>query len=246
MLSKGLLYGSLLSLAAPALGGIQSKLAAVPKGWSAASQTSDHTSITLSIGLTRQNVDQLESKLLAVSTPGSPSYGKYLDNAAVNALFAPSTVAVSSVVSWLKSHGVKNINVDGAWIDFATTVGTANTLLGASYKYYQSEGVTKLRTLQYEIPDELEAHIDLVEPSTYFGKTQAFRAIRTPFLEEAPEAKRAIDPSCEKYITPSCLRAVSYFVFHGLSMNLIRSRCTTSVITLPTQSPAAVLALEAS
>lgn len=63
----------LLSVAVPAaLGAVHQKLAAVPAGWAAAeSQPSSETTATFTLALTLQNIDQLESALLSVSTPGN-------------------------------------------------------------------------------------------------------------------------------------------------------------------------------
>jgi subtilase family serine protease len=61
----------------------------------------DHM-ITLSIGLTLNNMDQLDERLKAVSTPGSPLYGKYLDKHDTNTLFFPSTGAYRNFISWRK------------------------------------------------------------------------------------------------------------------------------------------------
>lgn len=56
--------------------------------------------ITLSISLTLDNVNQLEERLRAVSTPYNSKYGKYLDKDEVDALFPPSTDASNAVTSW--------------------------------------------------------------------------------------------------------------------------------------------------
>lgn len=210
MISKGFISWLCLALSAtPALAAVHEKWAQTPKGWSSTGEAADSTSITLSIGLVMQNIDQLESKLLAVSSPGSSSYGQYLDNDEVNALFAPSSNAVSGVTAWLKKNGIKHINVDGAFVDFVTDVGTANSLLGASFQYYQNQGVTKLRTLQYSIPDELQQYVDLVMPTTYFGTTAAFMPTRTvKAREEAVPTKPQVDASCQTSITPACLKEV--------------------------------------
>ncbi|KAK7943559.1 tripeptidyl peptidase a protein [Apiospora aurea] len=53
--------------------------------------------------------------------------------------------------------------------DFRCNISTANTLLNASYYYYTNPGSTKLRTLSYSIPNELQPDIALIDPGTYFG-----------------------------------------------------------------------------
>jgi subtilase family serine protease len=149
----------------------------VPTGWTAKSVSTSSASSTtqvFTIALVMQNIDQLESKLVAVSTPGNAEYGQFLDAAETNATFAPSDDAVSSVTAWLKSGGVSDYYVDGAFVDFAASIDTVNTLLNASYTHYTSPaGVTKLRTLSYALPDTVDEHIALVDPGVYFGGTKA-------------------------------------------------------------------------
>jgi tripeptidyl-peptidase I len=210
MFQTSLLALSLAAAITPAFGAVHEKLAALPKGWAHAGSAADSTSMTLTIALNMQNIDSLESKLLSVSTPGSPNYGKYLDSSDVNSLFSPSKDAVNSVTSWLKNSGVKHYNVDGAFIDFATDVKTANSLLGANYQYYSSNGETKLRTMQYSVPDEVQQHVNLVMPATYFGNTKAFHPAPMPSrtertVSDAP-TKRQVDASCQTSITPQCLK----------------------------------------
>lgn len=93
--------------------------------------------------------------MLDLSTPGRPHYGQWLDREEVEALFPHSPQAASKVLAWLLSHSIKEYKVARPFIDFLADVKTANTALGVSYKLYNKAGVTKLRTLQYSIPNDL-------------------------------------------------------------------------------------------
>jgi len=115
--SSPLYAAILLSQASLSFGAVLEKLAAVPSGWKA-SPIDDSTTITLTIGLQQQNIDQLESKLLAVSTPGNAEYGNHLDVDEVNALFAPSEEADTAVQNWLKGAGIQTVSSDGHWYVF--------------------------------------------------------------------------------------------------------------------------------
>lgn len=147
--------GLLCQLALPTLAVTHEALAAVPAGWKLSQQPAADTQISLSVALVQQNLDQLESKLLAVSTPGHPQYGQYLDVEDIGAQF-PS-VAATNVVAWLKSAGIpaSSIHNTGSAVNFATTVGQANSLLKTNFAYYTDGGVEKLRTLSYSVPDSL-------------------------------------------------------------------------------------------
>ncbi|KAI1332699.1 peptidase S8/S53 domain-containing protein [Xylariaceae sp. FL0255] len=200
---------ALVASATTVLGFTQQHYPKIPAGWTATTQ--DTTSLqTFSIALNRQNIDQLETELLAVSDPSSASYGEHWTDEQIASYFAPSSEAVSSVTAWLKSAGVTHYTVDGAFIDFAVDLKTANTLLKANYQQYTNDGVTKLRTLSYTIPEEVQDYIALVDPGVYFGSTKAFvptpsRAKFTP-TEKRDATKTTVDASCQTSITPTCLK----------------------------------------
>lgn len=200
---------TLFSFVVPALAIVHEKLAAVPSGWSAASPAAN-TQISLTIGLALQNINQLEAKLLAVSTPGNPKYGKHMEHHEVNEFFAPDPKGSAAVQKWLKSAGITQISNDGHFISFATTVETANSLLDTKFLTYSSGDASKLRTTQYSIPDDLVKYIELVSPTTYFGKTVAnapkfVRATKTK-KDSTPAPAVSVAASCETSITPSCLK----------------------------------------
>ncbi|KAH8898193.1 subtilisin-like protein [Thozetella sp. PMI_491] len=162
-----------------------------------------------------QNVDQLESTLLSVSTPGGADYGKFKDVEELQSTFAPSAEAIDSVTAWLKARGISNYKVDGAFIDFATDIATANRAFNASYQHFTSGDVTKLRTLSYSIPDEIQQHVVFLDPSTYFGQSTAqlpsyLPTTRVPVEVIKPRAEPRAEPradtSCSTAITPACLK----------------------------------------
>lgn len=219
---KVTVIASLLALPTAFGAALRTSIKAVPAGWSLAGTPDDVESITLKINLAWQNIDSMISKLYSVSTPTSPEYGKYLDRDAVNSMIAPEAASAPAVISWLQSNGVSIIQSDGAWITIATSVGTANALLQTTFAYYENEGTTKLRTTSYTLPKDVAAHINLITPTLYFGKTTANLAtpktpeapgkrsvaLGTPTLEENVNAKRAVtvDASCQTSITPTCLK----------------------------------------
>lgn len=94
------------------LAAVLDRLSAVPAGWSQ-SAVPDETPISLQIGLVQQNIEQLESMLMAVSMPGNAKYGQHLDVEELNASFAPSAAAFDAVQSWLEQGGVGDVHSDG-------------------------------------------------------------------------------------------------------------------------------------
>lgn len=194
----------------PVFAAVHEQLAAVPAGWTHISTPSDDSSITLQIALPQQNVAEFESKLFAVSTPGSSSHGQFMEGDAVSALLKPSTESNDAVVGWLANAGISGSNVvsDGEWVTFATTVQNANTLLNTTFKNFESEGVTKLRTTEYSVPAKVSSHIDFISPTIFFGKTKAAAALPAILTQrnEAKAVERRLDASCAKLITPQCLK----------------------------------------
>ena len=212
MLSKTalLIAGLLPLLNFQAFAAVHEQLSALPNGWTHVASPADSATIVLQIGLQQQNLDQLESKLFSVSTPNSPDYGNHLQAEDVNALFAPSSESNNAVLAWLQQAGVTNVHSDGEWINFATSVGTANQLLNSQFKYYESNGVQKLRTMSYSVPDSLATHIDLISPTTYFGKTTAQAPAPKQLPNKAPIAPRIaprqLSTNCSALITPQCIK----------------------------------------
>ena len=160
-----------LSLALPTFAVVHEQLAAVPVGWTQVGAPAEDDTLVLQIALVQQNLEELDARILAVSTPGSASYGQYMERDAVADMLAPSTDASPAVVAWLEGAGITDFFNDGATIVLSTTVCTANTLLSTTFNYYENDGVQKLRTTGYSVPDDLQTHIDLITPTTYFGKT---------------------------------------------------------------------------
>jgi tripeptidyl-peptidase-1 len=152
------------------------QLKSVPSGWTQTNVPAATQEIVLQIALTLQNLDQLEPKLASASTPGGPGYGQYLDIDDIDSIFGASDESKDAVTSWLQDGGVTDITPKGSSIWIKTTVEKANTLLGTQFKTYTDQvGAQKVRTTEYSVPDDLADHIDLVAPTTYFGKSKAAR-----------------------------------------------------------------------
>ncbi|KAJ5338606.1 hypothetical protein N7452_005334 [Penicillium brevicompactum] len=199
--------GVLCTLIAPTIGIVLESLpAGAPSGWSLASEPSKNSTISLSIALGRQNLDQLESKLTKLSTPGSAEYGKWLEKDEVDSQFP--IVDNAPVVKWLHDAGISTVAPDGALLNFTGSIDNVNRLLNASFAYYQNGESTKLRTTQYSIPDELATYIDIISPTVYFGKAQSAGPLTSSSkrVESHKGSSTDVAPSCQTSITPSCLK----------------------------------------
>ncbi|KAJ5377270.1 uncharacterized protein N7496_004679 [Penicillium cataractarum] len=199
--------GLLCALAGQSMAVVWESLAAgVPSTWSLVDEPSASSTMALSIALSRQNLDQLGSKLTELSTPGKSSYGQWLSKDDIDTQFP--VVDDTAVLKWLKSAGISNIATDGAVVNFTSTVETANKLLNTTFAYYKSGDSVKLRTTEYSIPSDLTDDIDVISPTVFFGKTRG--AIPAPSKARMVEARKAssteVSASCQTSITPSCLK----------------------------------------
>ena len=194
------------ALAVQALGAtlIDSRRSA-PFGWSVASTPAPSQQVVLSVALPQQNLDQFYQTVDSISDPTSSEYGNFLEKDQVDSILKPTSDSKTAVTSWLKQNGVTQYSTDGFFVNFATDVQTANGLLGANFKHYTKDGVTKLRTLSYSVPDNVAQHVDFVTPTTFFGQTSAFRPTHR-YAHGSPLGARALNASCATAITPQCVR----------------------------------------
>lgn len=199
------LAGLLCSLATPGFCAVWEKTR-VPDTWSLIDKPSRESTMSLSIALTRKNLDRLDATLAKLSTPGHAEYGQWLEKEDIEKLFPVADHR--PVVSWLRGAGISHISREGALITFHGTVDQVNRLLETDFAYYHNGASTKLRTTQYSIPDHLADHIDLVSPTVHFGKTSKFIPVppSSRELEGHGASSTSVSPSCETSITPSCMK----------------------------------------
>jgi len=203
------------------------RAALAQQGWAVARTPAAKESITLQIGLTLQNTEKMFNTLLDVSNRKSKNYGKWLDRDDVNAIVQPSQQANEAVVKWLNSEGVSKVSSDGTVVTFMTTVEAANRILNADFQGYQRDGIAKIRTIEYSVPQDVADHIDMIHPTTFFGKTQAFAPVHVKFGETLEESigaaelekrqqdeavdgpntiQQKVPDACAKAISPSCIK----------------------------------------
>ncbi|KAK3345588.1 peptidase S8/S53 domain-containing protein [Neurospora tetraspora] len=209
---------SVLLLAAGASAHVKSSLPSVPSGWKKVRAASADESVSLKIALPAHQSDALEAAILRVSTPNHPQYGMHLSSDEVRSLIAPSDETTDAVTEWLNRNGIKG-KVDNDWVSFTTSVAKANNLLNTTFAWYQQDGDKtgpKLRTLQYSVPDELDVHVDMIQPTTRFGKLAAkastiFEIYEEPETQGVANVKVAADeghPTCTGCIYPDQIRSL--------------------------------------
>ncbi|KAK7699065.1 hypothetical protein SLS64_011979 [Diaporthe eres] len=203
----------------------------VPRGWTRVQSADPTEKIKLRVSLKQQNLDQFYDSLLQVSTPDHPQYGKHYEGHELRSLLRPSDEASATAISWLQDNNVTDVQDDGDYLMFRTTVGTANTLLDTQFDWYRGEdGMQMMRTSRYSVPQDVAAHINFVQPTTRFGTAKRLASHvnimdagattdGTSKWVSAPDVKvnaaAAVDPACNTAITPQCLFQLYNVNFKG-------------------------------
>ncbi|KAJ4303981.1 hypothetical protein N0V88_001584 [Collariella sp. IMI 366227] len=165
----------------------------------------------------------------AISNPSSKTYGQHWSPQKVAEMFAPSDEAITETEKWLLSEGVTSEQISKTsgrnWIKVSTTIGKAESLLGATYYVYENEdGVQLVACESYNVPAAIQGHIDLVAPTIQFDERDA-RVITRRGLERRDQGNggrwKKLPPNgppygrrpdelknCSVATTPACLRAL--------------------------------------
>ncbi|OAA45512.1 tripeptidyl-peptidase 1 precursor [Metarhizium rileyi] len=213
MLHLGTL-GALVALSSPAFAVTTSKfsiaqsLAGVPRGWAkhaAADVDKTGSMVKLRVHLTQPRMAEFHDLATKIATPGNDLYGKHLSKEEADKFLAPKPESVQAVQGWLKAAGLGDhaeLDSSGDSILVHASVSDVEKLLHTEYSPFvaQDSGEVIMRTLQYSLPDNLKQHIDVVQPTTYFGAKSA-RLTHTPLRKGKSLSARA---SCENS-SPSCL-----------------------------------------
>lgn len=185
----------------------------LPRGWTQVRAAEGSESINLRLSLKQQNLATFYDKLLEVSTPDHPQYGKHYSGHELRSLLQPTDEASDTAISWLNNNDITAVNHEGEYILFSTTVAKANVLLGTTFNWYSNSASTSpkpiLRTLSYNIPAEVSPHINFVQPTTRFSTLQTRSAgSNIKYVGEMSPAKWAatqVNASCATMVTPTCL-----------------------------------------
>ena len=97
------------------------------------------TTMQVNVGMAVRNPAQLDDLIAAASTPGSPSYGRYLTQAEYLADFAPTDASVGAARAWLASNGltVTNVSPDNLIIGVEGSVSKVEGAFGVSIESFR-------------------------------------------------------------------------------------------------------------
>jgi len=183
------------------------KLSNIPTGWTqdTTMRVTPESNFRLKIHLKQTNVEAFEQKLVDMSTPNHPDYGKHMSNREIKDMMMPTDVSVLEVTSWLQTAGfASRMTRNEDWIFVDATVAEAESLLSTKYQVYQHEGSqsTTVRTTEYSLPAHLHDHVQMIQPTTLFTHGARGDAMHTQ-VERV--SYNGTSPSCATSITPSCL-----------------------------------------
>ncbi|OBZ70390.1 Tripeptidyl-peptidase sed2 [Grifola frondosa] len=198
-----------------------------PRGWTKLRPApADHT-IELRIALPQPNFSVLEKHLYEVSDPFHERYGEHLSKEEVEALVAPHDESIHLVNEWLASHGIYEDDLSRSpakdWVMVKVPVSLAEEMLKTEYHIWSHDasGNAIVRTTSYSIPEHLDEHIELVQPTTMFSRMKSLKStVRFSDVEISSLAVNAdqppisvpsasggkVDASCNETITITCIQ----------------------------------------
>ncbi|TVY12966.1 Tripeptidyl-peptidase sed3 [Lachnellula arida] len=202
-------------------GSVVESLNGPPLGWAkdeSLKLNKEDMKISLRIHLVQQDMDKFHELAINIATPGHDLYGSHLSQHVIDAMIAPKDESKDLVMQWLESEGMSDEASLSPRLDsvlIQTTVDKVEKLLKAEYSAFihATTGDEVLRTLEYSLPDVLEGHVDMVQPTTFFG----LRALKSTISAKRPltqeqlvqlnstEPVPAVTGCSGGQITPTCL-----------------------------------------
>lgn len=191
-----------------------------PQGWAQLTTPHPQQLLRLHVALRPQNTDTFEQTLLNISSPDNVLYGQHMSRDEVESMLKVSEESRAAVWSWLIEARIPSSNITdkGDWLQVTTLVQTAESLLNNTFFWYRevSSGQRRIRTLQYSVPEDLAAHINVIQPTTRFGQMSPQRmdtvfcipkaALQDTYQHiQTPGFNRTF---CNGTTTPKCLKAL--------------------------------------
>ncbi|GAW10864.1 hypothetical protein ANO14919_001990 [Xylariales sp. No.14919] len=194
--------------------------------WMKKAKVPSHAVLPMRIGLKQSNLGAGHDKLMDISDPESPNYGKHMSAEEVIDFFAPHESTVDVVRNWLHDAGISadrvTLSSNKQWIQFDATTGEVEDLLYADYYVWEhSDGSNDMSTESYHIPSKIQEHVDYVTPGTRLRSRQhaakekkmkktkrgSFKDDVRPFITALPAFPEPNSTTCSIYVTAECTRA---------------------------------------
>jgi len=127
--------------------------------------------IQLRVSLAPSETHGGEEKLLALSDPGNPDFGRYLTSNEVVASFSPGPHVVGNVTAWIQDAGIPTTKIRrtpcGGHIFVEATAEEAEKLLNAEYHHYTHKrtGRVHVGCEHYSVRENVQSLIEFVTPT---------------------------------------------------------------------------------
>jgi tripeptidyl-peptidase-1 len=161
--------------------------------------------VNFTLVVRQQNLAELRSQALSVSTPGQPSYGKHLTLQEIEALTAPFAKDIGVVAAFLEHHGL-DFTLRHEAVHVSTSSGRAAAALGTSFHrvHHAALGVSRvISDGRLSLPHDVTSRVSAV-----FG-------LRGLPLPTASRPARGLPVGGEK-VTPAVL--ASTYSISGVSV----------------------------
>lgn len=182
------------------------QLLKVPDGWVQGPRPSPSMLMQFRLAMRQPRAAEFEQHALNIATPGHELYGKHMKRDDIRAFMQPSAEATDAIVSWLKSEDVSEnlMEVNSDWVKFIVSVKQAERILNTTFYVFHDEADTsfRVRTLEYSVPKDVYQHIQLIQPTTHFGRNKAHRSL----VFDQKEVDQGTEVDCNTAVTPDCLR----------------------------------------
>ncbi|KAF7181964.1 hypothetical protein CNMCM7691_001352 [Aspergillus felis] len=180
----------------------------VRDGWIKRDAAPPSELVRFRLAMNQERGAELERRVIDMSTPGHSSYGQHMKRDDVREFLRPSEEASDKVLSWLKSEKVPagSIENHGNWVTFTIPVSQAERMLRTRFYAFQhaETNTTQVRTLEYSVPDDVRRYIQMIQPTTRFGRP--VRHERQPLFRGTAASLEELAANCSATITPNCLR----------------------------------------
>ncbi|KAJ7624540.1 subtilisin-like protein, partial [Roridomyces roridus] len=215
---------------------VHESVSKVPSGFTVSGTPSPSQEIQLLVALVQSNIAGLAAVVDAVSTPSSPSYGKYLTAEEIAEYVKPAAATLSTVTDWIKPNvsSVKPYTPAGDILQISLSVSQAEALFNTKFSTYTwgPTGPQIIRALNYSLPSTLNQHILHVHPIVAFSPPpKSTGSSKSPDLaygrnvsSEARALERRQLAPCEDIVQPACL-----LDFYGLPNKTISGSTTNKI-----------------
>jgi len=143
------------------------------KHWYKVGRPNKHEEHEMIFAMRQYNLERLEAELMAVSTPGGPRYGKYLEFDEVDQFISTKATA-KQVLQWvfanIQGARVTKTTTRGEYVRVRASVAAIEKALHTTFHYWKSDDVGKvvLRCTKYRLPKQVAAQISTIFRTTDF------------------------------------------------------------------------------